>query len=99
MGRRPLLLGGAVTCMVLHYAIAGVMATYGRPVDEIDGNKNLRWEIGGAPGKAVISLSYIFVGVYGFTWVRIIDCRAQKSSTNDMHRPPPHGSMPPRSSR
>ncbi|GES65206.1 sugar transporter [Aspergillus terreus] len=68
MGRRPLLLGGAVTCMVLHYAIAGVMATYGHPVDEIDGNKNLRWEIGGAPGKAVISLSYIFVGVYGFTW-------------------------------
>ncbi|KAL5358552.1 general substrate transporter [Aspergillus floccosus] len=68
MGRRPLLLGGAVACMVLHYAIAGVMATYGHPVDEIDGNKNLRWEIGGAPGKAVISLSYIFVGVYGFTW-------------------------------
>ena len=69
IGRRLLLLSGAVACMILHYAIAGVMASYGNPVDEIDGNKNLRWEIKGAPGKAVIALSYIFVGVYGLTWV------------------------------
>jgi hypothetical protein len=57
--------------MALHYAIAGIMATYGNPVDEIDGNKNLRWEIKGAAGKGVIACSYIFVGVYGLTWVRL----------------------------
>ncbi|KAE8415176.1 general substrate transporter [Aspergillus pseudocaelatus] len=68
IGRRFLLLSGAVACMILHYAIAGVMASYGNPVDQIDGNANLRWEIKGAPGKAVIALSYIFVGVYGLTW-------------------------------
>lgn len=68
IGRRFLLLSGAITCMILHYAIAGVMASYGNPVDQIDGNENLRWEIKGAPGKAVIALSYIFVGVYGLTW-------------------------------
>ncbi|KAF9895163.1 hypothetical protein FE257_000065 [Aspergillus nanangensis] len=68
MGRRFLLLSGSITCMILHFAIAGTMATYGHAVDSIDGNANLTWKIGGAPGKAVISLSYIFVGIYGFTW-------------------------------
>ncbi|PLB51531.1 sugar transporter [Aspergillus steynii IBT 23096] len=68
MGRRPLLLTGSIACMALHFATAGTMATYGNPVDSIDGNENLRWQIQGAPGKAVIALSYIFTGVYGFTW-------------------------------
>ncbi len=69
LGRRPLLLSGAVICMALHFTIAGIMASLGHHVDQVDGNTNLRWEIGGAPGKAVISCSYIFVAVYGFTWV------------------------------
>lgn len=43
IGRRLLLLSGSIICMALHYAIAGIMATYGNPVDEIDGNKNLRF--------------------------------------------------------
>jgi hypothetical protein len=41
----------------------------GRHVDQVDGNENLKWEVSGASGKAVIALSYIFVGVYGATWV------------------------------
>ncbi|PLB37502.1 sugar porter family MFS transporter [Aspergillus candidus] len=68
LGRRKLLLFGSVACMVLHYAIAGVMATYGTPVDDVNGNANLKLVIKGAPGKAVISLSYIFTGIYGLTW-------------------------------
>ncbi|KAI9045965.1 sugar porter family MFS transporter [Aspergillus affinis] len=68
IGRRLLLLSGSVLCLALHFAIAGIMATYGHPVDSIDGNENLRWSIAGAPGKGVIACSYIFVGVYGFTW-------------------------------
>jgi hypothetical protein len=43
----------------------------GRHVEQVDGNENLKWEVSGASGKAVIALSYIFVGVYGATWVRI----------------------------
>ncbi|KAL2833950.1 general substrate transporter [Aspergillus pseudoustus] len=71
VGRRPLLIAGAIICMVLHYATAGTMAVYGHPVDQIDGNANLRWELAGAPGKAVIAMAYIFVSVYGFTWAPV----------------------------
>ncbi|OJJ08587.1 hypothetical protein ASPVEDRAFT_47720 [Aspergillus versicolor CBS 583.65] len=68
IGRRLLLISGAILCMIIHYTIAAVMAVHGNPVDEINGNASLKWEISGAPGKAVISLSYIFVAVYGLTW-------------------------------
>lgn len=71
IGRRTLLLIGAISAMILHYSIAAVMATQGHGVDSVDGNENLKWEVSGAPGKAVIALSYIFVGVYGFTWAPV----------------------------
>lgn len=54
--------------MALHFATAGLMASYGNPVDSVDGNANLRWEIHGAAAKGVIACSYIFVGVYGLSW-------------------------------
>lgn len=57
--------------MILHYSIAGTMATYGVPVAEVNGNPNLRILINGAPGKAVIALSYIFTGIYGLTWAPV----------------------------
>lgn len=69
LGRRNLLIYGAIACMVIHFATAGVMATYGRPVDSVNDNENLRWQIDGNAGRGVIALSYIFVGVYGWTWV------------------------------
>ncbi|BDD59075.1 hypothetical protein MAP00_004313 [Monascus purpureus] len=68
VGRRPILLIGSVLCMILHYTIAGLMASHGHYVDEVQGNRNLRWEIHGAPAKGVIACSYIFTGIYGFTW-------------------------------
>ncbi|KAK9797673.1 putative Major facilitator superfamily (MFS) profile domain-containing protein [Seiridium cardinale] len=71
LGRRPLLIGGAIVCCLLHFTTGAVMASYGHAVDSIDGNSILRWEIGGAPAKAVIALCYIFVGVYGLTWAPI----------------------------
>lgn len=39
--------------------------------DNITGNDILKWEISGAPAKGVIAIAYIFVGVYGLTWVSI----------------------------
>lgn len=69
LGRRNLLIYGAIAAMILHFATAGVMATYGRPVDSVNDNENLRWIIEGPAGRGVISLSFIFVGVYGWTWV------------------------------
>ena len=71
VGRRTLLLIGAVCSLILHFTIAGVMATQGHGVDSVEGNANLKWEVTGASGKAVIAMSYIFVGIYGFTWAPV----------------------------
>lgn len=68
IGRRTLLLSGSIICCCLHFIIAADMATLGHHVDEVNGNDSLKWEINGAPGKAMIAMSYIFVGVYGLTW-------------------------------
>ena len=69
VGRRVLLIAGAITCMICHAVIAGVMATRGHAVSSVNGNSNLTWEIKGSSGMAVIAFSYIFVGIYGLTWV------------------------------
>lgn len=69
VGRRNLLLIGSVTCMAVHFVIAGVMASKGRPVPNVNGNANLTWEIKGSAGMTVIAFSYIFTGIYGLTWV------------------------------
>ena len=79
IGRRVLLLVGSILCMILHFAIAGTMASYGHYVQDIDGNTILRWRIGGHPAKAVIACSYIFVGIYGFTWVSTSPSQAKKN--------------------
>ncbi|KAF5023403.1 hypothetical protein F66182_4560 [Fusarium sp. NRRL 66182] len=68
LGRRPLLVGGAIICGILHFSSGAVMASYGYPVDGIDGNENLTWAIKGPAAQGVIALAYIFVGVYGLTW-------------------------------
>jgi len=57
--------------MILHFTIAGLMATDGHYVQKVAGNANLRWEISGAPAKGVIACSYLFVAIYGLTWVMI----------------------------
>ncbi|KAJ6127620.1 High-affinity glucose transporter [Penicillium sp. IBT 18751x] len=68
VGRRTLLLTGSVLCMIIHFIIAGVMASHGHAVSNVNGNTNLTWEIQGSAGMAVIAFSYIFTGIYGFTW-------------------------------
>lgn len=101
IGRRLLLLSGSVICMALHFAIAGLMATDGHFVPSVNGNSNLRWEIHGASAKGVIACSYIFVGVYGLTWV-CAKCQSlarrlqpgnerEKEKANSMNRPPQAG--------
>ncbi|KAF4973573.1 hypothetical protein FZEAL_9292 [Fusarium zealandicum] len=71
LGRRWLLIIGAIICAVLHFASGGIMAVYGHAVDNVGGNEILKWSITGAPAKAVIALAYIFVGVYGLTWAPV----------------------------
>ncbi|KAH0421013.1 hypothetical protein CcaCcLH18_13676 [Colletotrichum camelliae] len=71
LGRRPLLIGGAIICCIIHFTTGAVMASYGHAVHSVDGNDILKWSIQGPPAKAVIALCYIFVGVYGLTWAPI----------------------------
>ncbi|KAK4070884.1 hypothetical protein Trihar35433_5351 [Trichoderma harzianum] len=68
MGRRWLLIVGAMICGVIHFVVGAIMAVYGHHVNSVDGNDILKWQISGPPAKAVIALCYIFVGVYGVTW-------------------------------
>jgi MFS family permease len=37
VGRRPLLLGGAIVCCILHFATGAIMATSGHYVDSVGG--------------------------------------------------------------
>ncbi|KXH31610.1 hypothetical protein CSAL01_04607 [Colletotrichum salicis] len=71
LGRRPLLIGGAIICCIIHFTTGAVMKVHGNPVDSVNGDSNLKWEVTGPPAKGVIALSYIFVGVYGLTWAPI----------------------------
>lgn len=62
--------GGAIIACVLHFIVGALMASYGHQVDSIDGNEILTWEIEStSAAKGVIACCYIFVGVYGITWV------------------------------
>ncbi|KAI6812224.1 general substrate transporter [Hortaea werneckii] len=68
IGRRQLLIGGALICMFLHFTTAGVMAVHSEHVQSVNGDTNLKMLLPETPGKAVIALSYIFTGIYGLTW-------------------------------
>ena len=67
--RRVVLMTGSIISCILMFTIAAVFATSGHHVDEVDGNTALRYVVtNGKAAKAIISMMYIFVGVYGFTW-------------------------------
>ncbi|KAJ5184232.1 hypothetical protein N7492_001848 [Penicillium capsulatum] len=68
-GRRPTLLIGAALMMIWMYANAGIMANYGTVVPggiEHVAEKSMRLE--GAPAKALIASTYLFVASYAPTW-------------------------------
>ncbi|KAF2266534.1 high affinity glucose transporter [Lojkania enalia] len=69
-GRRiPLLVGGTLM-MIWMYANAGLMATYGSPAPPggVDHVPEESWQISGAPARAVIACTYLFVASYAPTW-------------------------------
>lgn len=66
------IVGGAIIACVLHFIVGALMASYGHEVDSIDGNTILTWQIEStSAAKGVIACCYIFVGVYGITWVSL----------------------------
>lgn len=68
-GRRNLFVFGGIIMAALHFAVAGLMASYGHHVDSIPGASNIKWQVTGPPAKGIIACSYLFVACYGFTWV------------------------------
>ena len=69
-GRRPTLLIGAALMMTWLFANAGLLATYGRPPVPSDNFKTEAESIAisGAPSKAVIACTYLFVASFAPTW-------------------------------
>lgn len=69
IGRRPTLLIGSTLMMTWLFANAGLLATYGTPVDPAqDLPPEVQVTVSGAASKAVIACSYLFVASYAPTW-------------------------------
>jgi hypothetical protein len=68
-GRRPTLLIGAAFMMTWMFANAGIIATYSRaPYPGEFPSLSESFAITGAPSKAVIACTYLFVASYAPTW-------------------------------
>lgn len=71
LGRRPTFLIGSTLMMTWLFGVAGVMATHGKaaPPGGLNGTPAVSWIIDvGAPSKAVIACSYLFVASYAISW-------------------------------
>ncbi|KAK7511504.1 glucose transporter [Phyllosticta citriasiana] len=69
VGRRQLLVYGAVVMMAFNFAVGGLMASYGNYMPNgVNGSSTVRWQVTGPPAKGVIACSYLFVAAYGLTW-------------------------------
>lgn len=69
-GRRAPFVIGALLMATWLFANAGLMATYGSPAPPggVDGIAEQSWIIRGAPAKAVIACTYLFVASFATTW-------------------------------
>ena len=69
-GRRPMFVFGAILMGTWMFANAGLMASYGKaaPPGGVNNIAEQSWEIGGAPARAVIACTYLFVASYAPTW-------------------------------
>jgi len=77
-GRRPLLLYGGILMGALNFAVAGLMASAGHPVTHVGTAYNIKWQVGDSYATRIIACSYVFVGIYGFTWAPIASVTANK---------------------
>lgn len=77
-GRRIPLLVGATLMGTWMFGNAGLMAVHGRPAPEggIGGIKEQSWQIEGAPARAVIAFTYLFVASFAPTWGPVSICPA-----------------------
>ncbi|KIW15728.1 hypothetical protein PV08_05778 [Exophiala spinifera] len=69
-GRRWPLMIGSTLMMIWLWANAGLLASYGSPAPPggVDGVPEESWQISGAPARAVIACTYLFVASFAPTW-------------------------------
>jgi Na+/melibiose symporter-like transporter len=69
-GRRPMFVYGAILMAIWMFTNAGLMASYGHaaPPGGLNNIAEQSWEITGAPSRAVIACTYLFVASYAPTW-------------------------------
>ena len=70
IGRRPALVGGAISLTIWWFITAAVLATKGQAAPEGGLNHIAAesWVIGGSASKAVIAASYLIVASFAPTW-------------------------------
>ena len=69
VGRRPLLIGGAICMGTWLFAVGGIMAAHGRPATPSPTRPpEESWEVSGPASNAVIACSYLFVASFACTW-------------------------------
>lgn len=68
-GRRPTMLVGAALMMIWMFTNAGLLASYGEVVEGgVNGIAAASMQVTGAPAKALIASTYLFVASYAPTW-------------------------------
>lgn len=84
-GRRPTLLIGAALMLTWMFANAGLFATYGTPVEGgIQGVEAESMQVSGAPSKAIIACTYLFVASYAPTWGKSFIRRSKQPFMNPL---------------
>ncbi|KAI4843710.1 hypothetical protein E4T45_08486 [Aureobasidium sp. EXF-8846] len=66
VGRRPLLIYGAIAMGICHFVVGGVLSTGTYVPDGVDGNPNIKL-IGGSAGNTVIAFCYLLILFYSLT--------------------------------
>lgn len=68
VGRRPLLIYGAIAMGICQFVVGGVLGSYGTYVPEgVGGNLSVVVKVSGAPSHVVIAFSYLLIIVYALT--------------------------------
>lgn len=68
-GRRRLLMAGSVLMMGWLFATSGLLASYGTPIDNFEGDELIRITVyDKSASKGLIACSYLFVATFAPTW-------------------------------
>ncbi|KAJ4330510.1 hypothetical protein N0V87_009931 [Didymella glomerata] len=67
IGRRTLLIHGALAMAFCHFVVGGVMGAHGVNVPEVNGDANITMTVSGSPAYTVIAFSYLLIIIYALT--------------------------------